>query len=342
MYIRVSLICLVVVAMTAFAVAQIPSGESIPPNITTDRQMGPASIDSFGSISGVVCTIDGRPLREVTVQLRDTMTGNIVSNGTSRINGSFDFYNVPPGHYEVVALKGVDEAHERVHVATSQATVTLRMAAPVSEPGAGNTVSVKALQIPGKARNEYQKARQAFNKGKFEDARKRVEKALQIFPRFAEALALRGILRANDKDYAGAQQDLQQAINDDSNYAMSFFALGATQNQLGKFTDAQQTLEEGLRVDPTSWQGYFELSKCMLGQDNYRNALKYVVKAEDIGSGYAPIHLVKAHALLGLKAYDEAAIEFERFLNQDPKNPGAPEARQALAQARAFAAMASK
>lgn len=342
MYARVSLICLIAVAMSAFAVAQVSPVGAIPPNVTTDQDMGPASIDSFGSVSGVVCTIDGRPLREVTVQLRDTMNGNIISSGTSRMNGSFDFYNVPPGHYEVVALKGVDEAHERVQVSNSQATATLRMAAPVSEPGAGNTVSVKALQIPGKARKEFQKAQEAFNKGKFEDSRKRVDKALEAFPQFAEALTLRGILRVNNKDYAGGQQDLQQAINDDSNYAMAFFALGATQNELGKFTDAQQTLEEGLRVDPTSWQGYFELSKSKLGQEDYRNALKYVVKAEDIGSGYAPIHLVKAHALLGLKAYDEAAVEFERFLNQDPKNPGAPEARQALSQARAFAAMASK
>jgi tetratricopeptide (TPR) repeat protein len=138
----------------------------------------------------------------------------------------------------------------------------------------------------------------------------------------------------------GGAEAFHAAIHSDPNYPLAYFAMGATLNSQGEFADAQKTIEQGLKIEPTSWQGYFELGKAVLGQHDFRNALKYVVKAESLGGVYPPIHLVKAHALLGLKDYDEAATELEQYLAKDSTGPRADEARRALDQAKAFSATA--
>lgn len=306
------------------------------------KMAGSDTRSSFGSIMGSVVTLDGRPLRNTQIDLRDVNTGTTVSTGYSKINGAFQFTNVPFGEYEVVALHGVDTTQQRVRVDFAPSDVTLRLNVPEAEPGSSNTVSVTALRVPEKAQDEFRKGTEAFAKKKYDDAEKHTDKALQILPNYAQALTLRGLLKVNKGDLPGGQKDFETAISSDSNYALAYFAMGASLNSAGKFAEAQRTLEQGLRINPASWQGYFELSKSVLGQHDFRNALKYVLKAESFGAAYPPIYLVKAHALLGLKDYEEAAAEFEHYLSNGAEGPQADEAKRALSQAKAFSATAQK
>lgn len=289
------------------------------------------------SVSGSLLGMDGYPIQNSEVSLRSIITGRTLATAMSGINGAFEFNNVPLGEYEVVAEKGVNETRERLHCIEGLNTVTLRMNSPSEKAqSGGDTVSVTALRVPDKARNLFNKASEAFQKQKFADAWKLAEKALAVAPAYSEALTLRGILRISKGDSAGGAQDLQASIKNDSNYPLAYFAMGALQNVEGHFVDAQKTIEQGLRVQPTSWQGYYELSKAMLGQSDYRSALKDVVKAESIGVKYPPIYLVKAHALMGLKFYGEAATEFEHFLALDPGGPRSADARKSLEAAKSF------
>lgn len=298
--------------------------------------------DKTGTITGFVLTLEGRPVRDAQMQLRDTSTGAMISQTSVRQNGSFSFENVPMGKYEVVATSGVNEAREIVTVDHGDGQVTLRIAAPVSEPGSGSTVSVKSLKVKDKARSEFLHAEQAFHKGKLDEAKQKVGKALEVDPDYAEALTLRGILYINDARYEDGVADFQHAIKQDPNYAMAPIAMGAALNHQAKFQEAQRSLERGIQLNPASWQAYFELAKCYMGQNDYRSALKNAVKAESMMQEYAPIYLVKANALLGLKEYADAATELERYLSKDSSSPTAADAKRALDQARAFTAEASE
>jgi hypothetical protein len=57
---------------------------------------------------------------------------------------------------------------------------------------------------------------------------------------------------------------------------------------------------------------------------------------------YAPAHLVRAHALLGLKAYSDAVAELETAIGDDPSGANSEEARRTLGQVKAFMATAKK
>ncbi len=355
MQVRALVVVLSILFGSLFAVAQMSTDPAVPsvgvsstnPAISTDptlpSRLGSSSdARSFGTITGSVLTLNGQPVRNTQIELHDVNTGSIVATGYTKINGAFQFSNVPYGQYEVVASHGVDTTQQRVRVDFAPADVTLRLNVPQAQPGSSNTVSVTALRVPEKAQNEFRKAKEAFEKKKYDESEKHIDNALRILPNYAQALTLRGLLKVNKGDLNGGQQDFQSAITTDSNYAMGYFAMGAVLNSTGKYTQAQRTLEQGLRIDPVSWQGYFELSKSVLGQHDFRNALKYVVKAESFGPVYAPIHLVKAHALLGLKDYDEAAAELEQYLSKGEQGPEADDARRALNQAKAFSATAQK
>ena len=60
-----------------------------------------------GAISGVA-TVDGKPLANTTVRLRNVDTGQLVGNTTSNAQGQFNFSGLGPGNFvvETVAANG--------------------------------------------------------------------------------------------------------------------------------------------------------------------------------------------------------------------------------------------
>lgn len=327
----------IIVASPAFA--QVPSdshfGASASPIHSSAPQLP-------GSIKGSLQTLDGRSIADARIELKELPTGTVRFTTFSQANGSFELYNIPPGTYEVTARSGLSEARERVDVLPGIAFVSLQISGPVSDPSAGATVSVAAMKVPGKARKEFEKADKAFNENKLDEAKERVNKALQLYPNYAQALTLRGILLLNDNQPDEGQADLQNALSFDPSYPLAYFAMGAALNHVGKYDDALRTLERGLAISPDTWQGHFESAKASLGNEDFASALKSVTRAQQlVKEDYPPVRLVKAHALLGLKQYQTAIAELEGYLFREPNSPNSEGARKTLDRAKAFVANGS-
>ena len=264
-------------------------------------------------------------MADVRVEVREA-GGEIVLTGYSDSAGIFRINQIPPGSYDVVAVKGINDARERVQIAGMETNVDLRMQVHTNAPDGSTSVSVAQFKVPDRARKLYSKGNEALQKNKLDDAKKYAEKALEDIPGFAEALTLRGILRMNDGATDAGIADFDAAIKADPNYALAYTTLGAALNQAQKFQDATRALLRAVAIQPRSWQAYYELAKASLGQGDYKSALKNVSKACEISQEYAPVHLVKAHALLGLKMYQDAVGELELYLTQDPSGSAAESA----------------
>lgn len=309
-------------------------------------QSGRATIDSpdhllATNVNGVVSTLDGKPMSGVHVELQQIPTAHVVASGYTLINGSFEFLNVLPGRYEIVATEGLQQTREMVQVREMVATVEIRMGS-ASPATAGNTVSVAQMQVPDKARKELHKAEESLHKRKTDDARQHVKKALEIAPQYAAALTLNGILDLGENQFDQARATCEQAIRFDPNYGMGYVVLGASYNSLARFDAAVRSLERGLALLPQSWQGHFELAKALLGKARYQESLQQIDRAAElVPSSYPAVHLLRAHALLGLKNYSDAITELERYLGGAPNGLDAASARETLDQARAFAATRS-
>jgi tetratricopeptide (TPR) repeat protein len=298
------------------------------------------SISQRGSIVGSVVSDQNKPMGNIRIEVRDLMLGNSVSSTYSNEGGYFEVDNVPFGTYEVVATSGVNETREQLRLQTTQASVTLQVFPHESaDVGNANSVSVSEYKVPKKAREALQKADAALQALKTDEALAHIGRALQIFPRYAAALTLRGIMKLDNHTPQDAVSDLEQAIQCDPAYAMAYLALGATYNNLSRFDDSIRTIDRGIALSPTSWQGYYELGKAYTGKGDFTTAIKQLNKAEDMApKNFALVHLVKAHAMLGLKDYSSAMLELQSYLTQKPQGPDSEAARKTLDNVRSFLA----
>jgi tetratricopeptide (TPR) repeat protein len=191
-------------------------------------------------------------------------------------------------------------------------------------------ISVNQLGAPDKARNALQKALEAWRKNRPSDADAYAAEALAVYPRYAVALTVRGILKA-ESDPRQACEYLQKAIAYDPNYGPAYLTLGSAYNRLGQFDDAARTLDRGIAIAPAFWQGYYELSVASLGKGDFKAALRLVEKVSSLVPMELPlVHLVKGYAFVGLQNRPAATAELTTFLIEAPDDPLASRARHVL------------
>lgn len=289
------------------------------------------------SIAGSLLGADGMPVSDVRIEVRDAITGSVMGTTVSRANGAFEMSNLPAGSYEVVAQCQGVEARQMVSANGSLSRVDLQFNQPVQGFSSSTSkVSVAQLKVPQKARDRYNKAEQAFAKGKFDQAEKAVGESLAIYAANPEALTLRGILEIQKNNTADAMGDFQAAINLDPGYELAYTAMGSVYNSEGKFDDAARTTERAVAIAPHAWQGYFEMAKAFIGKGMYDRALQVANKAQTLGAGsFAGLHLIKACAMVPLKLYKDATVELQAFLSHPPQGQNTEPIKQMLAQVQA-------
>jgi tetratricopeptide (TPR) repeat protein len=281
-----------------------------------------------------------KPLKDVRVELTNT-NGVSISSAYTNSSGAFEFSRVAAGVYMVVATDGLQQTSDRVQVNGWTNTVVLHMPTgnQPQDGTDGNMVSVAQYKVPGKARDEYRKAREALQKEKLEDASKHLARALEICPDYADALTLRAVLALNHMNSEAALTDLDQAVKIDPNYAMAYMVMGSALNMQSKFDEAIRALQRGESLAPNYWQAYFEMGKAYVGKGDYPAALSHLQKAQSMAPAeYALIYLLQAHALLAMKQYPEAMNALQSYLQKEPQGPNSKEAQKMLQQAQAFAA----
>lgn len=293
-----------------------------------------------GGISGTVRAGNNDPVGNVRIEVRSMETGQTVASTYTSPNGTFGVMNIPQGRYEVRATAGVSDTTDMVEVRAGESFVSLRLPQPEgADASNGATVSVSQFRVPAKARKVFRKAEDALKKQKYDEAEKQVNEALQLFPTYADALTLRALLRLDGQRTQEALQDLQDAIKADANYPLAYVVMGAAFNRTSKFDDAVRALQRGIVLNPASWQAYFELGKAFVGKGEFADAIRSLDRAQQMApDNYAPLHLVKAHALLAMKNYPDAMTELEKYLERDPNGRSSVQARETLNKVRAFVA----
>jgi Flp pilus assembly protein TadD len=329
-----------VLFLLVFSLCSLPQINSAPFPRSSHEQ----SHETLNSIAGTVLSNGNKPLGNIFVELRSP-TGSTVGSTYTTSAGSFEFSQIPSGSYDVLATSGIDQAQQRISLSGIPTNVVLRLpvSAPVRDGNDGASISVAQYKVPEKARAAVQKAEQALTKGKNDEAQKQVEKALEIDPRYADALTFRAVIKMSNYDMQGAKADLQQALAQDQNCSLAFFAMGSVLNAESKFDEAVRSLERGLSLAPNSWQGYFEMGKALLGKGQYQAAIRQFDRAGSLVPVKFPVlHLARAHALLGLQDYTDAVTELQAFLAKEHEGPRVQEAQKLMSYAQSALSQAGK
>lgn len=235
-----------------------------------------------------------------------------------------------PGSASSSRLGSLQTATNEIQLASEQ-NWDLRMPGRTNPDANGqSTVSAAQLRVPEKAHKALLKAHEAAGKNNMADAARYVDKALQLYPVYAEALAMRGLLE-RESDPEAALVDAEKAIEYDPNYGMGYVALGSVYTALARFDDAIHYLEHAIALIPASWQGYYEMTRALVGKRDYTAALRYIEKACSVApKNYPFFRLSKAAVFIGLNNRSAALTELEGYLEHDPNGENAAEARKML------------
>lgn len=198
----------------------------------------------------------------------------------------------------------------------------------------GTTISLKSLTAPDKARNAYEKARSQLKKKKpaYSMAIKELQKAVQLYPEFAEAWHYLGKSYLALKEVDKAREAYEQSARADADYLLPRLALAELDMKCGQFSQAAiwsgQVLERNAHLIRASYlYGHANFS---LGNLDLAEASLRKVQTSPEAKAYPGTHYLLGMVLARKGDIPAAASELSYFLELNPNFDGAEELRDQL------------
>jgi hypothetical protein len=121
----------------------------------------------------------------------------------------------------------------------------------------GTSISVTNALAPAPARKALEKGREQEIKGKWDEARKSLEKAVQIYPRYAAAWNELGRLQLRDHDAASARHSFEQALAADPKYVNPYEGLAQLAMQSHDWHNMIEVTGKLLALNPFNFPDAF-------------------------------------------------------------------------------------
>jgi tetratricopeptide (TPR) repeat protein len=188
-------------------------------------------------------------------------------------------------------------------------------------------VSVNRLRVPSRAVGHLEAAQRHFLKMQLAEATGEIERAIRIYPGFAEAFRVMALVQLAEKDFTSSVESAEHAIRLDSSDAYSWVALATAYNSLNEWPEAEAAAAQALEANPAAWQGRLELAKSFYGQGRFTLALSTL---DRLDQDIPDVHLIRANSLMGLGRSQEAAQQFSAFLQKTSTDSRAGQIRQIL------------
>jgi Tfp pilus assembly protein PilF len=260
-------------------------------------------------------------------------------------SGRFTFKKLAAASYTLAVFQpGRGEARQTIEVGPSladarhriQLTVTLRDADfdPTSERRR-HAVSARELAIPERALREYLDAHRDLEKHDVEAAEKRLEHAVEVAPRFANAWNTLGTIAYQTHRIPLAEQRFRQALKQDPAAYEPLVNLGGVLVTLHKLDEALEVNVHATLTRPNDALANSQLGMTYFELGQFDSAVKYLERARQIDPGHfshPQLFLAEIHLRRGQKV--EAASVLEDFLRHHPDYPRAEIMRRNIVELR--------
>lgn len=186
----------------------------------------------------------------------------------------------------------------------------------------GTSVSASALNAPKDARKAWEKGVAYLHKSRFADAEKELEKAVDLYPKYANAWLDLGRARIRRQETDPARDAFLKAIDVDAKLVEPYLELGEMAVHAQNWPDAARYLDRALQLDPVDYPRlWFEDAVADYNVQNFERAEKNAREALKQPPANRDPH---AHQLLGLilmskEDYAGAGEAFRAYLQLSPR-----------------------
>lgn len=227
------------------------------------------------SIDGQVLFANDRPAALVLVELHSP--GGVVDQDTTEAVGHFLFTGLVSGHYEIVIhLYGYQTVRLPVPLegASANASIITLARAAASSPSADGppTVSVRELEIPAKARKQFEEGKRSFDAGKMADAASHLEKAIEIYPGYNQSYMMLAAARADQGQFALADAAIQKSSSLDPQDSRAYSDSGYVLIKEGNFAGAEQAFQKSIGLLDTNWFARLEYGRLLVHEKRFADA----------------------------------------------------------------------
>jgi len=290
------------------------------------------SSNDAGGISGKVLLDGGHgPASQVTVSLLSS-SHQVVRRVLTDYDGGFQVAGLPNGEYEVVVEEPgceSDRAVAKVNGSIASVEVHIKQSKPAENVPNRYAVSVRELQMPNKARSEYQKGLDGIAHNDFAESLRHFTKATQAFPNYYEAFNFIGIAKMKLGELEEAIQAFQRSIDlSGGRYAAALFGMGYTSYLQGKLKEAENTLRRGLDIDGSSPDGHFYLGMTLFLENRVEEAEKSAREALLCEPDYAAAYIVLANVYGRRHQFHEQLQALDTYLQLSPNGPSAARVKE--------------
>jgi Flp pilus assembly protein TadD len=230
--------------------------------------------------------------------------------------------DVATPNFHIVRGEGVHYEYVRVPAKSSAGLVTTESGPPIS---------ALELNAPDGARKEYDAGMAALNLKNWPEAKAHFEKALQIYPQHAKASNGLGVVLMNTGDPVRGRQAFEAALRLDGHLPSAALNLAVIAYKGKRYAEAEELLNRCLTGDPMNQEALLYLANTQLLLGQSEEAVSTARRLHNLDhADYTIVHVIAAQALVNLKRPDEAASEYQLYLQESPAGPAAGRARAGL------------
>jgi tetratricopeptide (TPR) repeat protein len=191
----------------------------------------------------------------------------------------------------------------------------------------GTSISVTSALAPPAAKKSFEKGLEQEKKNKWEDAEKSLEKAVQIYPRYATAwyqlgrLQLRnqlsGTSPAQNPFVQSAKHSFEQSIAADSKYVDPYEGLAQIAMQAQEWPNVIETTNKLVSLNPVNFpDAYYDNAVANYNLNNFDDAEKSALLGVRVDDAHQIPKLQYLLAMIQLRKqnYQSAAEHMQQFL----------------------------
>lgn len=259
--------------------------------------------------------------------------------GLTNSSGSAEFENLLPGNYRIeVSGEGIDTTDTgNVHIESGRvfmSELVVVRATPGNNAGAGkaSTVSVRDLNVPPKALQEFAGGDSEMQRKHWKKAADHFKKAVSIYPPYTSAYYNLSIAYYQLGEKDKQLEALQKAVKIDDHFAPALISLAHVDFAGHNLTQVRGLLDKAVAADPTNVDALALLVRVDFMQKQYTQTIADAQKVHQLPhQGYATVHYTAAAAYQQLNEIPKMIEQLKIYLEEDPTSPSAGYVRKTIA-----------